>query len=49
MEKLRLNAQMEQRKVEKLKEMLARNKAKHEYEMHLTNQKIGIGSAYSVR
>lgn len=49
LENVRQSAMREQRKVDKLRELIQRNKARKEYDMLLENKKHEVGSAYSVR
>ena len=40
---------VEQKKIQKLKDLVKKNKAKNSYEMHLEQQRVEIGSAYALR
>ena len=41
--------QLEKQKIQKLKELIARNKAKQNYEIAVNDRKIEVGSAYHLR
>ena len=41
--------QLEKQKVQKLKELVARKKAKEEYDAHVISKKITSGGAYSIQ